>query len=206
MRLVITSDTEGDHREVMVPNGDVFIVAGDIISYGMVEKYGSYHSQLDDFLEWMGSLPHKHKIFIGGNHDSPLLAFDKRKIPEGVHYLENESIELDGYKFWGSPNTVAFFRMPFEQPEDKLAEIYGTIPEDVDVLITHCPPLGVLDKSSRGKHCGSTSLAKRLTEIKPKVHAFGHIHESYGHINNNGIETFNASFQYKRNNAFTIDI
>ena len=205
MKLIITSDTEGDHREAIVPHGDVFIFGGDLIAQGSPDKHGTYESQLNDFIDWLDELPHKHKIFIGGNHDGILNRWDK-KLPKGIHYLENESIVLDGIKYWGSPNTVAFFGMPFELPEEKLIDIYDTIPDDVDVLITHVPPYGVLDESSGGKNCGSQSLSNRVDELNPRVHIFGHIHNAYGRTVNNGIESFNASFQYDRNPVFTIDI
>jgi len=206
MKIVMISDTEGDHRESIIPGGDVLVYGGDIVSYRGVQKFGTYQSQLEDFIDWLGSQPHSHKIFIGGNHDDVLLAFDKKSLPEGVHYLENEEIVIDGIKFWGSPNTVEFFGMAFEEPEEKLEEIYKGIPEDVDVLITHVPPKGVLDLSSRGKSCGSMSLANRLEEISPKVHVFGHTHYSYGSMIHNDTECFNASFQNNRNKTQTIEI
>ena len=214
MKLVLTSDTEGEHWNAVLPKGDVLIHAGDIIKLGFSD---SQVNQLRDFIDWFSSQPHKYKIFIGGNHDSILLApgFTRIKhdpptaatyLPENMFYLNNEMVEIEGYKFWGSPNTVAFFRMAFEEREDKLKEIYSEIPDDVDVLITHTPPLGVMDENSKGKNCGSVSLRERLTEITPKVHVFGHVHHSYGHQYIGGTDCFNASYMWNSNNPFTIEI
>jgi predicted phosphohydrolase len=50
------------HRMVEVPDGDVFIHAGDITMAGE-------ESIIKDFDDWLGTLPHKHKIVICGNHD-----------------------------------------------------------------------------------------------------------------------------------------
>jgi Icc-related predicted phosphoesterase len=36
--------------------------------------------------------------------------------------------------------------------------IWSKIPKDTDILITHCPPYGILDKSAKDKHGGSKSL------------------------------------------------
>ena len=53
------------------------------------------------------------------------------------------------------------------------------IPHDTDVLITHGPPMAILDYA-HGEHVGCADLWKRVTDIAPKVHAFGHIHEGSG--------------------------
>ena len=51
----------------------------------------------------------------------------------------------------------------------------------IDVLLTHHPPKGVLDITPAGVRAGLDSI-KRLSEIiSPKLHAFGHIHESPGY-------------------------
>jgi Icc-related predicted phosphoesterase len=55
------------------------------------------------------------------------------------------------------------------------------IPSDVQVLISHGPPAGILDFTIEGKHVGSTSLLAEISQrIKPQLHLFGHIHEGYG--------------------------
>jgi hypothetical protein len=49
-------------QQVFVPPGDVLIHAGDLTSTGEV-------AQLESLDQWMGTLPHQHKIVIAGNHD-----------------------------------------------------------------------------------------------------------------------------------------
>ena len=54
------------------------------------------------------------------------------------------------------------------------------IPSDgaVDVLITHGPPMGILDTNYEGLHCGCEMLEIAIKDrIKPRVSIFGHIHE-----------------------------
>ena len=70
---------------------------------------------------------------------------------------------------------------------------YANIPDDVEVLITHCPPKGILDKL-RTKELGSPELAyqyPRLTKLK--AHLWGHIHYSYGLLNKDGVYYSNAA-------------
>ena len=56
---------------------------------------------------------------------------------------------------------------------------YADIPDNTDVLITHCPPYVVLDYDD-GINYGSTELLVRVEEIKPQLHLFGHTHKQHG--------------------------
>ena len=56
-------------------------------------------------------------------------------------------------------------------------EIWKTIPENIDILVTHSAPYNILDTDFTGKHYGCEVLADEvLNRIKPKYHLFGHIH------------------------------
>ena len=77
-------------------------------------------------------------------------------------------------------------------------QVYGTfsgnfdyIPYGTDILITHIPPLGILDGTE--VLYGDYSLLKKVFEIKPKLHLFGHIHESPGQEIIDNITFSNAS-------------
>jgi len=60
-------------------------------------------------------------------------------------------------------------------------EYWKHIPSSVDVLITHGPPFGILDKATNGKHVGDEDLLIEVaSRCKPQFHIFGHIHEAYG--------------------------
>jgi hypothetical protein len=54
------------------------------------------------------------------------------------------------------------------------------IPDDTDVLVTHGPAHGTLDKAMDGYSCGCHDLKEAVARIKPRLHCFGHIHFSYG--------------------------
>lgn len=179
MRLVLVSDTH-THRGFSLPDGDVLIHAGDATSNGTLP-------QVTQFLAWFSSQPHRHKIFIAGNHDwlferetdfaSMLLA----EHPDLI-YLQDSGVEIDGVRFWGSPWQPAFCDWAFNLPRKgfRLREAWNKIPKDTDVLITHCPPFGVLDQVRGGEHLGCEELNIRRAAVKPRVHIFGHIHDGYG--------------------------
>jgi Icc-related predicted phosphoesterase len=192
MKLCIISDTHGKHKRLSkLPDADVIIHAGDFTSVGQSHE-------IVNFMQWYSKLPYKYKIIIAGNHDwlfetHRILAIEK--IPENVIYLEDSGVEIEGIHFWGSPVSKPFNNWAFNRPEEKLAQHWAAIPNDIDVLITHSPPYMIGDYVPYDKnHHGSPSLYKEVVErIKPKVHIFGHIHEGNGIKVIEGITFINAS-------------
>ncbi len=198
MRFVVISDTHGLHDRLEMPPGDVLIHAGDMTRRGELDE-------LRDFDAFLARLDYRHKLVIAGNHD---FCFERR--PELaraalVHatYLEDEAIEIEGVRFWGSPWQPWFYDWAFNLRRG--AEIrakWRLIPPKTDVLITHGPPLGHGDVTVRGHAVGCADLLERIREIKPRYHLFGHIHEAFG-TSTEGATTFvNASscdFRYRAN-------
>jgi Icc-related predicted phosphoesterase len=91
------------------------------------------------------------------------------------------------FKIWGSPWTKTFQGMNPNckafavDTEEELAGKWALIPDDVDILITHSPPFTILDRTSRGRQVGSTSLmAEHIQRLRPRLWVVGHIHEGYG--------------------------
>lgn len=168
-----------------VPNGDVLIHAGDFCNTG-IER------DVHKFAKWIRSLPHRWKIMVAGNHDrffqqQPELA--RAYLDSGVIYLEDSGCEIEGLHFWGSPWQPWFMDWAFNLPRKgpQLRERWGLIPSETDVLVTHCPAFGVLDQvhpkgqtDSGTGPLGCEELAARLQHLRPRLHIFGHIHDSYG--------------------------
>jgi predicted phosphohydrolase len=187
MKIVFFSDPHGLHYESDIPDGDMIICCGDISMSGT-------RSQVNQFLDWYAELPHKYKIFVAGNHDfwfetghprNRSLRPDENPrdiIPEGIIYLEDETIEIEGIKIFGSPWTPWFHSWAFNAHRgDEIKAHWDLIEEGTDIIITHGPPAGThLERCRGGDMVGCTDLANRISEIKPKIVAFGHIHEAYG--------------------------
>ena len=98
----------------------------------------------------------------------------------------------------------------------KLQEKWDLIPENVDILVTHGPPLGYGDKVKgifgTQPRAGCENLLRTIKErVKPKVHICGHIHEDPG-LRSDGHTLFvNASictrgFGNQFNTPIVIDI
>jgi Icc-related predicted phosphoesterase len=181
MKILHLSDTHGKHRELTdMPPADVLVHSGDF-------TMGGSDMEALDFLEWFCDLPYKHKIFIAGNHDDNMLDATLEGLPDDVHYLCDSGITIDGVSFYGAPMFVTF-----EGEDLKEIEHYEKIPDGVDVLITHRPPLGIMDSIDDNLHYGSSILLDKVSHIKPKMHLFGHVHDSYGTMNWKGITFSNA--------------
>ena len=192
MKIVALSDTHMGHSAITdIPSGDMIIHAGDLTSVG--KKW-----EVKDFLDWFDSLNFKYKIFIAGNHDflfeqDPIVA--RKIIPNGVIYLQDESVLVEGIKFYGSPYTLEFGNWAFmKKPGKEMYTCCSKIPTDTDVIITHGPPFGILDQCIRGKNLGSIELTNRINQCNPLAHVFGHIHEGHGRFTNEkGTQFINAS-------------
>jgi Icc-related predicted phosphoesterase len=195
MKIVAISDTHGSHRDLVLPEGDVLIHAGDIVNSlsGHLERQ---RVKIRDFDVWSGDLIRNKKfkkiICIAGNHDSPF-AREPIATLKNATYLQNESVDYDGVTFHGSPNQLPFYGA-FNSSEECLERIYSKVCK-ADVLITHGPPYDILDSpcSPHYKCAGSKSLLKLVKRLKPKLHVFGHIHFSYGEREKYGTTFMNAS-------------
>lgn len=205
IKIVALSDTHGMHKKISVPDGDILIHAGDLTGGGEIW-------QLKEFDKWLGQLPHRHKIVIAGNHDWCLERDSKvsKEFLTNCVYLEDEEIEIEGVKFYGSPWTPRFLNWAFLLDRGlPIRRVWDRIPNDVDVLITHGPSYGALDKVKGGKRVGCRDLTTAIERVSPKIHIFGHIHESYRKDTFDGVDYYNASvctLDYKPiNQPFVID-
>ena len=207
-RIVCLSDTHNAHDEIVVPDGDILIHAGDATNRGTIEEIARFSS-------WFKNLPHKHKIFVAGNHDwlfeiSPPTA---RRLIEGITYLQDSFVEIENFKIYGSPWQPRFFDWAFNLTRGReLAEKWRLIPDDTDILVTHGPPFGILDEAPRGilpnENTGCQDLQRRIKELvgfnRLKLHVFGHIHFSYG-VTEMFDEKFNRQVGVKFANASNCD-
>jgi len=176
IRLVLLSDTHELHREFYVPEGDILLHAGDFTLFSKSSR------AIADFNDWLRELPHRHKLLVPGNHEF-FLEEDgtRRSMLSNARVLINESVEIEGLRIWGSPVTPLYggaFGMSSASDRKRL---YAQIPDDINVLITHGPPFGILDSvPGTDQHSGCPELLEAVMRIRPRLHVFGHIHGGYG--------------------------
>ena len=200
-RIVLLSDTHNKHKEIQLPEGDIVIHAGDVSMRGSIEEIRS-------FLHWYDRTPYKVKIFCAGNHDwlfqkNPTLARSLVDETESVVYLQDELVEVEGLKIWGSPYQSWYGNYAFNFPRNdpgqnykQARRIWGMIPNEIDILVTHGPAYGILDKTFDGRKTGCPVLYEAVMKyVRPKLFIFGHIHESrnFEELDSGTILAINAS-------------
>lgn len=192
MRIVCVSDTHEQEAGLHIPECDLLIHAGDM-------TYRGDRHKLLAFDEWCAQLPlPRDRILVcAGNHEltlekEPWLA---QQAFQHCTYLLDESVERDGFKIYASPWQPRFNDWAFnlDRGSEALRQAWARIPDDTDVLVTHCPPYGYGDVT-RDVHVGCELLLERVRVVRPKLHVCGHVHEGYGlHETDFGTVVVNAS-------------
>lgn len=215
MIICHVSDTHKLHENLILPECDLLIHSGDIGGRTNLEE-------LTLFLSWFEKQPADKKILVPGNHD---IVLDKKwphqlksqgsdygsMIAHQQHsdamtllknydviYLCDSSYDYKGVKIWGSAYSPSFHRTHWAFNADRgqeIQKVWGKIPSDVEVLITHTPVRDILDRVEERyrQHTGENLnvgcddlfavMQKRL--MKLKLHCFGHIHDNYGVVYKN---------------------
>jgi Icc-related predicted phosphoesterase len=174
MKIVALSDTHLKTDSLSVPDGDVLIHAGDALNSGSQEEFLR-------FFNWFSSLPHKRKIYVPGNHD--WFTFDHYGLAlamlreRDINILVDQELVIENVRFYGTPWVPEYCGWAWMLDELELAGPYGEIPEKTDVLISHGPPRGFLDKTFRGESVGSFVLLEAIKRTKPTLIICGHVHE-----------------------------
>jgi len=177
-----------------MPDADFLLVAGDITPGGSIKNQTTWLSnQFDRWTKYFTVPPY----VIAGNHDS---VFAHMNVSSSYATYVNDSqfvLSTRGslLKGWGSPWTLPFHNWSFMCKEDELRDKYERIPADIDIVMTHGPPYGILDQNVYGEHCGSIATREMLDRVKPKLHVFGHIHEQGGKTHLHG-DTICANVSY----------
>ncbi|KAL7962588.1 Metallo-dependent phosphatase-like protein [Trichoderma compactum] len=177
-----------------LPEADVVLHCGDLTKRGQPEEIRKTFSMLR-------KLSAPLKLVIAGNHDLMLdKAFYEQRFggeeeeydevsriikeaeEDGVKYLTEGTYDLDlangsRLRIFASPNTPIYGYWAFQY---KSGEHDFDIPADVDIAMTHGPPLGILDQTRANNNAGCGNLFRSIHRAKPKIHCFGHIHEAWG--------------------------
>lgn len=168
MRILHVSDTHNSHKLLEnLPKADIIIHSGDV-------SFSGSDNEVLDFLNWFCDLDYAHKIFVAGNHDDCLYGEQIEGLPDNCHYLCCSGVEIENVKFWGVP-----LFMGDALKEGRTEQIMKQIPQDINVLITHNPPFGILDFDDTINY-GCRDLLNAVERINPRYHLFGHIHNANG--------------------------
>lgn len=175
-RVTVISDTHWRHEGLQLPPGDLLIHCGDMLNLG------GRSNSLKKIDEWFGRQQFQLILCTGGNHDQELQsALNQRSQPlDNARFLQDELVEFRGLKIYGAPWVPDLPGQAFFKTKPALTEVWSRIPTGPDILITHTPPKGMLDRSSKGRCHGCEALSQELKRVRPRVHCFGHVHASAG--------------------------
>ncbi len=190
MKIICISDTHNQLSKMKIPEGDLLIHAGDATSMGTLQEVITFSKEFR-------ALPHPHKVFVPGNHD---WLFEEQEtlareiMGLDVTVLIDQEITIQSTRIFGSPWQPTFCNWAFNVDRGKaIAKKWGQIPEQVDILVTHGPPHGILDFVITSEHCGCEELLKVVQKIQPHIHVFGHLHHGYGQVTLGKTQYVNAS-------------
>ena len=197
LKIVAVSDLHGYLPEITEP-ADIMLIAGDTIPLEIQFNKPKSKTWLEtEFAYWIKSLPVDKVYMVAGNHDawfegtSPVnLGILKMACDFKLIYLENNWVihrhEGQEYKIFGNPYCHIFGNWPFMRTDEYMEEKFKSIPNEIDIIISHDPPYGIgqVDQilqtirwsNHHLEHVGNPPLAKRLSEIKFKLLVCGHIH------------------------------
>ncbi|UJR08310.1 hypothetical protein I4U23_012581 [Adineta vaga] len=178
LRFVCVSDTHNQIDQIHIPHGDVFIHCGDAVNYKTSSR------DIRKFNEFIGTLPHRRKLFVSGNHCvclNPKRPDQSQKLLSNMIYLQDQLIDIDGVRIYGTPwrpKRGCFYRAEAfgYDPNDIGTDKWSNIPEDIDILLTHTPPYSIRDFNSGCPYL----LDEIVGRVRPRIHMFGHMHGGRG--------------------------
>lgn len=179
MKLLLFSDVHRDlvaSRRLVARAGeagiDVAVAAGDL---------ATMREGLDEVVDELREMP-VPTVLVPGNGESDVELEAACERWEEAHVLHGSGVEIDGVPFWGLGGGVPvtpFGPWSFDLEEDRARELLVGCPEGA-VLVTHSPPRGHVDTSSRGERLGSRAVLEAVERARPRLVACGHIHDSWG--------------------------
>jgi Icc-related predicted phosphoesterase len=191
-RIVCLSDTHNYHEEISVPDGDILIHAGDATQEA--EQFAKSRRLIEWFAAFAAPLIKSSSPEITTGCSRLIIKPLADLLDDSIVYLQDSAIQIENLKIYGAPWQPRFYDWAFNLNRGReIAEKWRLINADTDVLITHGPPFGILDDTPIGDLAGCEELRKKVEEIRPRAHVFGHIHHGYGTTEKFGVKFVNAS-------------
>lgn len=181
MRMLLFSDIHANKnycRDLveMAEDVDLVIGAGD---------FGRLRTGISKTIGWLSEIE-KPSLLVPGNAESDNELTKACKKWQSAIVLHGKGVVIDGINFYGIGGGIPitpFGPWSWDLSEEKASELLADCPE-FSVLISHSPPKGILDLSSRGKHLGSKTIRDFIHKKSPQMIVCGHIHESGGKLEN----------------------
>lgn len=209
MKVVHVSDTHS--RTYKLPGGDLYVFTGDILPDFVTGQMFNLSHDRPAQRRWVNSRRGTYRsafgigtqpvICVRGNHD-----WNNLSSLFGGEVYEAEPIPtvitVKGLKIGLVRGVTSCGGFWSDEKHDNGDFGMDQIPYDINMLLTHCPPAGILDKVVPKIRIGSQEIANWLSKRSysgvnnPLTHCFGHVHEDYGVTTNAFGQFSNAACHY----------
>jgi uncharacterized protein len=177
MKLLLFSDLHNDlaaarRLAALARSVDVLIGAGD---------FGNLRRDVRPTIDILRAADRPAVLVAGNNESTEELADACRDWPL-AHVLHGSAATLAGVTFYGIGGGIPvtpFGAWSYDFTEEEAAALLADCPARC-VLISHSPPKGVVDVSSRGRSLGSVAVGDAVVRLKPLLVVCGHIHGCAG--------------------------
>ena len=196
MKIVCISDVHGKWHKLKIPSCDLLVSAGDF-------SFRGEETMVTDFHKWLSGQDAKHVISVMGNHETAVeknFFYNKELALQNcprAYFIDEGPAVIDGLKVYGSAITPFFCNWAWNRHRgSEIKKHWDKIPDDTELLITHGPAFGILDKVNNGyiESVGCEELLGRIGQLKNlKAHVFGHLHSNNGQVTVNGVTYINAA-------------
>jgi Icc-related predicted phosphoesterase len=151
---------------------DVVIGAGD---------FGNMRRQVGLCIDVLRAIDRPTVLVAGNNESTEELTDACRDWPQ-AQVLHGSGVSIGGVEFFGLGGGVPvtpFGDWSYDFTEEQAAELLAGCPAGC-VLVSHSPPKGAVDQSSRGQSLGSVAVRDAVLRLRPRLVVCGHIHGSAG--------------------------
>ncbi len=177
MKLLLFSDLHCDQeaaRSLMkrADDVDVLIGAGD---------FATCRRGIQQTLEVLRQT-RRPTVLVAGNAETDE---ELRRACQGwslAHVLHGSATTIDDVPFFGMGGAVPvtpFGAWSYDLTEAEARDLLADCPPDA-ILVTHSPPQGAVDRSSRGVSLGSVAIRETIEQSHPRLAVCGHIHDCSG--------------------------
>ncbi len=214
IKIVHISDWHGKFLEepwskACLPWAHLYLITGDMLKN--YQLYDSMYCELND-LEWIDPVrethyqardvrgmkfrkylgnPEAEVVIIGGNHDYVHLTNGFKGGPTHEIQSPGQIVDACGLRIGGFRGISRICGDWIdEMTDEELERQVDGLSFELDILLTHAPPYGIMDKVGdfgKGPAVGIRALTRYLNkqahEDGPlRLHCFGHVHQAYGHL------------------------
>ena len=177
MKLLLFSDLHANEAAAqqlvtLARSADIVVGAGD---------FGNLRRGIDTAIGMLKAID-KPAVLVPGNAESTAELEAACRAWPTAQVLHGSGIEIEGIHFFGIGGGIPvtpFGSWSYDFSEDEARRLLADCPAG-GVLVTHSPPKGVVDRSSRGVNLGSIAIREVIEQQQPQLVVCGHIHESAG--------------------------